>query len=153
MPRQQSRPDRPRRGRLAASLADAEEADEPPAGDQGRAARDGAVAAPGAGATAVDAVHVRSYDHDARHAVVVTVETLDGDEVLSERHALAPGQSARTTGRLEPGRYVVRVRVDGVERRRRRCRLGPDPSDTAVVEVGNGAVSVTTGARRSLATE
>lgn len=130
MPRQQTRSAHPRRGRVAASLT-AE-----------------AVTTEG-----FDAVHVRNYDHETRHSVGVTLETTDGDEVLADRHTLSPGQSSRMSARLELDEYVLRVRVDGVERRRRPCRLGPEPVDTAVVELGNGAVSVTTGVRGSLAFE
>ena len=130
MPRQQARGERLRRSDLATALA---ETPSPPA------------------EALVEAVHVRNYDHRESHSVAVRLDDADGREVAAERHALAPGQSARTTAALEPGEYDLRVRVDGVERRRRTCRLGPGPADTAVVELGNGAVSVTTGAAGSLA--
>lgn len=91
------------------------------------------------------AVHLRNYDHMGGHSVHVHIETGSGREVASERHYLLPGQSAWVTGPLDPGRYHVRVWVDGVERRRIDCRLDESPTGAALIELGNGVVSVTTG--------
>lgn len=96
--------------------------------------------------TEVDAVHVRNYDHAAGHSVHVTVEDADGRIQLTERCYLAPGQSRRLTATLEPGTYRVRVRVDGVDRTTAECRLDGSPARTAVVELGNGVVSLIEGA-------
>lgn len=118
-----------RRGTVAAALTD-----EPPS-------------------ASVEVVHVRNFDHTSRHSAVLTLEDPESGDVVVDRHALAPGQAATTTARLEPGEYVLHITVDGVDRKRRTCSLGPAPADTAVVELGNGAVSVTMGARSSLAVD
>lgn len=116
----------PRRGTVAAAL-DAPAADEraPPA--------------------PFDAVRVRNYDHRRSYEVTVTVDSAAGVRVLSDRFSLEPGGSDRSTAPLPAGEYEVRVDVDGVERARVTCRLSRSPSGTAVVELGNGAASVTSG--------
>lgn len=101
----------------------------------------------------VEVVHVRNYDHTSRHSAVVTLEDPESGDVVVDRHALAPGQAATTEARLEPGEYVLDISVDGIDRKRRTCSLGPAPADTAVVEIGNGAVSVTTGEGSSVAAD
>lgn len=94
----------------------------------------------------VEAVRVRNYDHREGHSVHVTLEGRDVDSRLSERSYLAPGQSTRVSGAIEPGQYQLQIRVDGVERRRADLELDEMPGGTAVVELGNGVVSVTRGA-------
>lgn len=94
----------------------------------------------------IDAVHVRNYDHHEGHSVHVTLEGRDVDSLLTERSYLAPGQSTRVSGAIEPGQYQLQVRVDGVERRRADLELDETGAGTAVVELGNGVVSVTRGA-------
>lgn len=94
----------------------------------------------------VDAARVRNYDHWKGHSVHVRLAGADGEVRFAERVYLAPGQSARLSGALDPGEYELRVQVDGVERSRTDCRLDGTETGTAVVELGNGVVSVTEGA-------
>lgn len=103
-------------------------------------------AEPDDGPTAFDVVRVQNYDHRRRHDVVIVVDTPDGTQVLTDRLSLPPGGSDRTRAVLPPDEYDLRVEVDGVERTRRTCRLSRSPSETAVIELGNGAVSVISGA-------
>lgn len=93
----------------------------------------------------LEAVSLRNYDHRAGHSVHVTLAGLDVDTQLTDRSYLAPGQSTRVSGAIEPGQYRLRVRVDGVERRRADLELDETLASLAVVEIGNGAVSVTRG--------
>ncbi|MDZ7702500.1 MAG: hypothetical protein U5J98_10830 [Halobacteriales archaeon] len=97
---------------------------------------------------AIDAVRVRNYDHAGGHSVRVTVEGPEGEGHIGERCYLAPGQSRVVEGALAPGEYRVTVRVDGVDRDGARCRLEHGPERTALVELGNGVVSVTEGPDR-----
>jgi hypothetical protein len=90
-----------------------------------------------------EVVRLRNYDHWQGHSIRVEVVPVDGEVALSERHYLAPDHTAQVTGRLDPGPHEVRVCVDGVERARAVCRLDETPSGTAIVELGNGIVSLT----------
>lgn len=89
------------------------------------------------------AVRLRNYDHWQGHSLRVAVAPVGGDVALTERHYLAPGQSTQLAGPLASGEYEVRVWVDGVERTRATCRLDDSAAGTAVVELGNGVVSLT----------
>lgn len=86
---------------------------------------------------------LRNYDHWEGHSVRLAVVSRDGEEVYSGRRYLAPEQAAQLREPLSGGDYEVRVWIDGVERARRTCRIGASSSGTAVVEIGNGVVSVT----------
>lgn len=93
----------------------------------------------------IEAARVRNYDHRDGHSVHVTLEALDDGTRLTQRSYLAPGQSTRVSDALESGRYRLRIRVDGVERRRVNVELDETPAGTVIVELGNGVVSVTRG--------
>lgn len=86
---------------------------------------------------------LRNYDYWEGHSVRLSVVSADGEVVYSGRRYLAPEQAARVSGLLSGGTYELRVWIDGVERTRRTCRIEATPSGTAVVELGNGVVSVT----------
>lgn len=92
-----------------------------------------------------EAIHVRNYDVHASHTVAITVLDTAGRPVFESRYHLRPGQTESERGVLSPGTYTVRVRCDGIARECETCRVGPHPSRTAVVELGNGAVSVSEG--------
>lgn len=96
-------------------------------------------------AVETEVVRVRNYDHRTGHSVHVTLDGLDVDAQLTDRSYLAPGQSTSVSGAVDPGRYQLQLRVDGVERRRADLELDGPPAGVAVVELGNGAVSVTRG--------
>lgn len=103
-------------------------------------------AAPSGTDPIIEAVALANYDHWAGHSVEVTVITVDGEPVLRERHYLPPDRSTGLSASIVPGEYELRVRVDGVERSRTSHRIDDTPTGTAVVELGNGVVSVTDGA-------
>lgn len=94
----------------------------------------------------VDVAAVHNYDHWEGHSVEVTVATTEGELVTHERRYLSPGRSARLSATITPGEYELRVLVDGVERARRELCIDDPTSATPVIELGNGAVSVTDGA-------
>ena len=97
----------------------------------------------------VELVRVRNYDHRQGHSVRVRVAAPGGETDCADRQYVQPGRTTSVSGRLAPGRYRLRVWVDGVERARTTCRLDDRPSGTAIVELGNGVVSVTCGAEAS----
>lgn len=90
-----------------------------------------------------EAARLRNYDHWQGHSIRVEVLPIEDGEPVAERHYLAPGQTAEVVGELEPGEHDVHVWVDGVERAQAVCRLDETPAGTAIVELGNGVVSVT----------
>lgn len=95
--------------------------------------------------SATDVVTVRNYDHVDAHSVHVTVSDPPGRTVLTERCYLAPGQSRGLTGASMPGEHRIEVRVDGVRRHRIEHEFDAARAPAAVIELGNGVVSVTPG--------
>jgi hypothetical protein len=92
---------------------------------------------------------IRNYNHEG---VEITVQFLnpDDDVAFDRTYALGPGDVASTPTRLQRGVYRVVARLDdgplGTEGRDTAdCLVGSDPTETAVVESGNGVVSVTEG--------
>ena len=113
----------------------------------------------GASARSED-IHVRNYDVHASHTVEVTIydasatadhastaadrtATNSSQVAFAARYHLRPGQAESECDVLPPGTYLLEVRCDGVRRERERCTVSETPGETATIEIGNGAVSVT----------
>jgi hypothetical protein len=90
-------------------------------------------------------VFLRSFDHRRGYDLEVELRRPDGEPVLDRRYYLPPGGTASELDLDVDGRYAVRVTMDNGVSRERECRVGPAPADTLVVEVGNGALSLTQG--------
>ncbi|WP_336021740.1 hypothetical protein [Halobellus salinisoli] len=90
-------------------------------------------------------LHVRSYAHEWSYDLEVEISTPDGTVVFEKQYYLRPGRAASELGAIEPGEYDVRAVLDGDREAVRRCRIDRTPEGTAVVEVGNGILSLTEG--------
>lgn len=88
---------------------------------------------------------VRNYDGNEAHDVTVTFLGPDGDRAFARTLAVAPLETVAIQTRLERAVYRVRVRVDGGETDSTECLVGSGPDETALVETGNGTVSVVEG--------
>jgi len=99
----------------------------------------------GGGATRrAEEIHIRNFD--VRRSYDLTVEVHeDCRPVFADRYHLPPGQTASELGRLPPGEYEVTVELDGLHLRTARCRIDGTPERTALIQVGNGTVSVREG--------
>jgi hypothetical protein len=58
---------------------------------------------------------------------------------------LQPGDADSEVDALPAGTYEIRATLDNETRKTATCRIGSDPDRTAVIEVGNGVLSVTEG--------
>jgi hypothetical protein len=89
-------------------------------------------------------IYLRNFD--STRAYNLTVEVRDGDSVkFINRYYLTPGQTVSECGQLPPGAYEVQVVLDGRRQQTVQCDIGTAPERTALIEVGNGTVSVTEG--------
>jgi hypothetical protein len=87
---------------------------------------------------------LRSYDGSRTRTV--TVRLLAGDDVVSERtYRLPPLSAVSVRLRLDRGVYRVDARLNADHADSAECLLGSAPTETALVEVGNGLVSVAEG--------
>lgn len=92
-----------------------------------------------------EVVILYNYDHWDGHSLAVTVAKDAGKPILDERRYLPPGRSTSLSATIDPGEYQLHISVDGVERSRTVYHLDDTPAGTAVVELGNGVISVTRG--------
>jgi len=89
-------------------------------------------------------IHLRNFDVQRSYDLRLRVQ--DGDDVaFVSRYRLAPGTTESVTGRLTPGEYTVTVVLDGHRRETALCGIDATPDRTALVEIGNGTVSITQG--------
>ncbi|MFB6302857.1 MAG: hypothetical protein ABEH78_08365 [Haloferacaceae archaeon] len=92
--------------------------------------------------------HLRNYDADRTYEPTLVVTRPDGGVVTRRTYRLPPGQCRSERDLVDPGTYVVRVRLDDSHDARAVCRIGDDVDATALVEPGNGAVAVSAGLPR-----
>lgn len=108
----------------------------------GRHARDGPDSRV---AARTEDLHLRSYAHEWAYDVAVEVRTPDGDVAFAAEYYLQPGDAESEIDALPPGEYEIRATLDNDRRETATCRIGPEPDRTAVLEVGNGVLSLTEG--------
>lgn len=97
----------------------------------------------GSGSPSDADLHVRNYDGHASHTVEVT-SFADPDSVaFSRRYQLNPGQSESERDVLSAGTDTVEIRRDQLRGDRARCDVGDGSDQTAMIEIGNGAISIT----------
>ena len=97
------------------------------------------------GQLATELLHLRSYDHRRGYDLDVEARSVDGGRAVERRYYLQPGEAVSERNVLPPGVYELTVTLDNDEEKRLRCRLDASPDHTAVVEVGNGVISLTRG--------
>jgi hypothetical protein len=95
-------------------------------------------------ATTSEEIHIRNFDVSRAYDLTIRVRDDDG-LAFGRRYRLRPGKTESVLGRLPSGEYEVVAELDGRRRDEARCRVDPSPEGTALVEVGNGTVSVTQG--------
>lgn len=89
-------------------------------------------------------IHLRNYDGRRTHTVDITFRS-DDEPVRETRYRIEPGRALSDLAAVPGGEYELQVTVDGERTESHRCHLGSAPRRTAVIEVGNGVVSVTDG--------
>jgi hypothetical protein len=88
---------------------------------------------------------VRNYDGDESHSLSVRLVGADDETAFSRTYTLDPMASISVQTRLSRAVYRVVVQLDGNGTDRADCLLGSGPNETALVEIGNGQVSVVEG--------
>lgn len=90
---------------------------------------------------------VRNYDRTDAHTLRVRFLDAENSVVLERSYRLAPLETVVVRARLERAVYRVEARTDDVSDSAD-CLVGHAPSETALVETGNGTVSVVEGPTR-----
>lgn len=92
-------------------------------------------------------IHIRNFDISRSYDLTVRVEDSAG-LVFARRYHLSPGKTVSVCGQLSPGEYEVDATLEGRRRRSIRCEIDGTPQGTALIEVGNGTISLTDGLYR-----
>lgn len=90
-------------------------------------------------------IHIRNYDHQWRYDLSIEIRTPDGKVAFQNRYYLHPGQFESELDVLPAGTYEIRATLDNLKEETISCRIDSDLEHTAVIEVGNGALSMTEG--------
>lgn len=90
-------------------------------------------------------LHLRNYDRQWGYDISLEVVGEDGEDVYEQSYYLQPGQVVSERDVLPAGEYEVRATMDNLRETALECRIDADPEHTVVIEVGNGALSLTEG--------
>ncbi len=96
------------------------------------------------GTRRAEEIHIRNFDVSRAYNLTVEVRE-NGRLVFANRYHLTPGETASELDRLPPGEYEITVELDGLRRQTVHCRIDETPERTALIQVGNGALSLTEG--------
>jgi hypothetical protein len=88
---------------------------------------------------------LRNYDGEDSHELVVRFRDADGELAFERTYELGPDEVVATRTRLPRGVYGVTVRRADGAAATRECLIGSGPAETAVVETGNGILSLVEG--------
>lgn len=90
-------------------------------------------------------VLIRNYDHRRGYDLRLVVRTQTGETAFQNRYFLQPGETVSECDLLPNGDYEVAVTLDNTQEASGQYRIDSSVDHTAVVEVGNGAVSLAEG--------
>lgn len=90
---------------------------------------------------------VRNHDGLDSYTVEVRFVTPDDTVVYEREFDVGPLETIVVEGRLSRAVYRVDARLEDGQRATAECLLGSGPHETALVEMGNGIVSVVEGFR------
>jgi hypothetical protein len=89
---------------------------------------------------------IRNYDSPSSHEVVVRFYDADDTVAFNGSYTLSPLGVMSVSQRLDRAVYRVDVEVDRETSVDAECLIGSGPNETALVELGNGLLSITEGA-------
>lgn len=88
---------------------------------------------------------VRNYDGNVAHELRVRFVDASGEVVFRRAVTVAPVETVAVRTRLERGVYRVEARLDDDHADSSECLIGSGLDETALIETGNGTVSVVEG--------
>jgi hypothetical protein len=85
---------------------------------------------------------LRNYDGSGTHDLTVRLVDASEDVAFERAFTLAPLETISVGTRLRRAVYRVEARLDGDRHASADCLVGSGPTETAVIETGNGLLSV-----------
>lgn len=89
-----------------------------------------------------ESVVLRNYDDDSTHEIQVTFTDHNGEVIFFRTVSVTPRETVDIQTRLDRAVYRVDARLENGATARADCLLGSDPGECAIVETGNGLISV-----------
>lgn len=102
-------------------------------------------ASAGARAITDESLVVRNHDSSETHDLQVTLVDHRGELAFDRTLSVAPLETVSIETRLDRAVYRVEARLEAGAAASSECLIGSDPDECALVEVGNGIVSVVEG--------
>lgn len=90
-------------------------------------------------------VAIRNYDSTDTHEVTIRLRDADGEVAVSRTNTIPPQGVVLISEPIKRGVYCVEAHIDGACLASTECLLGPVPTETALVELGNGITNVADG--------
>ncbi|MFB6361230.1 MAG: hypothetical protein ABEH59_07890 [Halobacteriales archaeon] len=90
-------------------------------------------------------IHIRNFDHQWGYDLAIEAVDEDGETVLEKRYYLQSGRVESELDVLPAGEYEIEATLDNLKQETLWCRIDDDPEHGVVIEVGNGALSLTEG--------
>lgn len=91
-----------------------------------------------------ESIIVRNYDHPEFRTIDITLRSAEGDIALQRSVPTPPLATVSLQAELERAVYDVTAETAG-KTASAECLVGGDPSECALIETGNGTVSVVDG--------
>jgi len=88
---------------------------------------------------------IRNYDGTVTHELCVLFRDASDDVAFRRTFTVAPMETVTVRTRLERAVYRIEARLDGDGTASTECLIGSGPDETALVETGNGTISVVEG--------
>ncbi|MFB6297946.1 MAG: hypothetical protein ABEH56_05450 [Salinirussus sp.] len=92
-----------------------------------------------------ESIVIRNYDGQQAHRVTVTMLDMDGQQSFEQTYDLDPREVVSVSTRLDRTVYRIEVETGTGRTASVDCLVGSGPDETALVELGNGLVSVSEG--------
>lgn len=92
---------------------------------------------------------LRNYDHEDAHELLVAISNSSGATVYNEMLAVKPLETVTVRPAVEPDTYRVTVEADGEQAASEPCLIGSPDAEAALIELGNGIISLTDGLRET----
>jgi hypothetical protein len=90
-------------------------------------------------------IHIRNYDTNDPHRIKVALRDKNGQQVFENKYVVRPQGIKSVSDAFKPGTYVISVQCDDIHEEQLEIDIGTQPEKTAVIELGNGILSITQG--------
>jgi hypothetical protein len=99
--------------------------------------------------TTIEGALIRNHDQERAYTCTVSVRDSFGNSICDRTATVDPAGTTSLELALGRGVYRVEVRHEAGGPVSSDCLIGGDPAEYAMIETGNGAITVTDGSKRS----